>query len=76
MKAVSKSLLIATVATLGLGLAACKKDAAEEQADDVRAAAEATADAMEASGAPDAKADAVRASGEAKADRIEDKAKK
>jgi hypothetical protein len=51
VRALVKTCLLATVASLSLGLAACdsnKENAAEDAADSVRQSAEATADAIEA----------------------------
>lgn len=49
MKVVKKSIIIASVAALGLSLAACKKDTtAEPQADEASEAADAALDASDA----------------------------
>jgi hypothetical protein len=88
MKPIFKSALMASIIAMGLGLSACdskKENAAEDQAGEVRASTDATADAMEATAdamvdasasAIDSKAEAVRGAGEAKADAMEDKADK
>jgi uncharacterized protein YcfL len=81
-----KSAMMASVATLAFGLAACdskQENSAEDQAQSVRESSDAAADAIESQAAPvggaaeasaDAKADAVREAGDAKADAMEDKA--
>lgn len=86
MKTFMKGVMLASVATMALGLAACDsktENAAEDQAQSVREASDAAADAIESQAAPvggaaeasaDAKADAVREAGDAKADAMEDKA--
>jgi hypothetical protein len=86
MNTFMKSAMLASAATMMLGLAACdskQENAAEDQAQTVREASDAAADAMESQAAPvggaaeasaDAKADAVREAGDAKADAMEDKA--
>lgn len=82
MKAFMKGVMMASVATMALGLAACdskKEDAAEDRAQSVRESSDAAADKMESQAATvesttDAKADAVRKAGDAKADAMEDKA--
>ena len=50
MKPIFKSAMMASVVAMGLGLSACdsaKENDAEDQAGEVRASTEATADAME-----------------------------
>jgi uncharacterized protein YcfL len=86
MKTFMKGVMLASVATMALGLAACdssQENAAEDSAQSVREASDAAADAIESQAAPvggaseaamDAQADAVRESGDAKADAMEDKA--
>jgi hypothetical protein len=88
MKALTKSIALASVVAMGLGLSACdskQENAAESQADAVRDSSEAAADAIEsqaanatgaAEDAAEAKADAVRDTGDAKADKLEDQADK
>jgi len=88
MKKIMKGAMIASVAALGLSLAACdskKEEAAEATADAVEATTDATADAMDSQAAGmsgeakdmmNDKADAVRASGNTEADAIRDKADK
>ena len=88
MKTIFKSAMFASVAAMGLSLAACDsgaENAAEDQADVVRENADATSDAMEdkadkmggaAEDNMEAKAEAVDDAGEAKADAMEDKADK
>ena len=88
MKTFMKGVMLASVATMAFGLSACdskKENAAEDQAQSVREASDAAADAMESQAAPvggaaeasmDAKADAVREAGDAKADKMEDQADK
>jgi hypothetical protein len=77
-----KMIMLATVAALGLGVAACDsgaENAAESQAQDVRESSEAAADKIEAGPGGDVaddKADAVREAGDAKADKMEDAADK
>jgi len=85
---VLKGTMIATVAAMGLGLAACdskKENAAEDQAQAVRESGDAAADSIEATGEAmggaaehslEAKADAVRDAADKKADRMEDNADK
>lgn len=73
MKGIFKGAMMASVVAMGLGLSACdsaKENAAEDQADAVRASSEAAADTMED------KAEAVRETGEKKADKMEDQADK
>ncbi len=86
MTAFRKTVVIASIAALGLGLAGCKNNAekaADTQADVIRDSADATGDAIDqraeqmGDATEDAmknRADAIRASGEAKADAIEDAA--
>ncbi|MDB5725906.1 MAG: hypothetical protein JWQ16_2660 [Novosphingobium sp.] len=82
MKTFMKGVMMASVATMALGLAACdskKENSAEDQAQSVRESSDAAADKMESQAATveattDAKADAVRKAGDAKADAMEDKA--
>jgi hypothetical protein len=82
MKTLMKGVMMASVATMALGLAACdskKENSAEDAAQSVREASDAAADKMEGSAATaeasmDAKADAVREAGDAKADKLEDHA--
>jgi uncharacterized protein YcfL len=82
MKIFMKGVMLASVATMALGLAACdskKENSAEDQAQSVRESSDAAADKMESQAAnaestTDAKADAVREAGDAKADALEDKA--
>jgi uncharacterized protein YcfL len=84
MKTFMKGVMLASVATMALGLAACdskKENSAEDQAQSVRESSDAAADKMESQAATaesttDAKADAVREAGDAKADALEDKADK
>ncbi len=89
MNTFTKGAMLAPVLALGLGLAACdskQENAAEDQAQSVREASDAAADAIEnqadqtaapaAEASLDAKADAVRDAGEAKADAMEDQADK
>ena len=88
MKTIFKSAMIASVAAMGLSLAACDsaaENATEDTADVVRENADATSDAMEnqadkmggaAEDKMEAKAEAIDDAGEAKADAIEDKADK
>lgn len=75
MKVLTKSLLVASVAALGLSVAACKKDTVpEQQADEM---SDASADAMDPSGsASDTMVAPVRPSGEAKDGRAEEKPRK
>lgn len=73
MKNFTKSAMLAATVAMGLGLSACdskSENAAEGQAQDVREASEAAADAMESTAAD------VRESGDAKADAMEDNADK
>lgn len=86
MKTFTKGVMLTSIGALALGLAACdspQENAAEDQADTVREASEAAADAIEnqadtatgaAEDAMENKADAVRDAGEAKADKLEDQA--
>ena len=88
MKTIFKSAMIASVAAMGLSLAACDsaaENSAEDQADVVRENADATSDTMEnqadkmggaAEDMMENKAEAVDDAGEAKADKMEDKADK
>ncbi len=88
MKTIIKGIMIATLATAGLGLAACdskKENAAEDQAAAVRESPDATADAIDSKAdavggaseeALEHKADKIRESGDTKADAMEDKADK
>ena len=84
MKNFMKGVMLASVATMALGLAACdskKENSAEDAAQSVREASDAAADTMESQAATaessmDAKADAGRAAGDAKADKMEDRADK
>lgn len=84
MKFMMKSVMLASVAAMGLSVAACdskKENAEEAQAQDVREASDAAADAMESTAAASedavqAKADAVREKGDAKADAMENAADK
>lgn len=88
MKTFMKGVMLASVATMAFGLAACdsqKENAAEDQAQSVRESSDAAADAIESQAAPvggaaedaaDSRADAIRETGEAKADAMEDKADK
>jgi hypothetical protein len=78
----NKAIMLATVAALGLGVAACDGGAenkAESQAQEVRESSEAAADKMEQGVTNDAteeKAEAVREAGDEKADKMEDAADK
>jgi hypothetical protein len=86
MKSFTKAAMLVSVATVGLGLAACdskSENAAEDQAAIVREAGDATGDALDAaadatSGAAENalenKADAARSAADNKADRMEDAA--
>lgn len=88
MNTTIKGALVASLAVLGLSLAACQnkqEEAADKTADAVQMSSDAAADAMDASaasmsGAPaDAmndQADAVRASGNTEAKAIKDSAEK
>ena len=88
MKTILKSAMFASVAAMGLSLAACDSAAENKMEDDANATREAAdeqSDAMEAQadqmgGAAEdkmeAKAEAVDDAGEAKADAMEDKADK
>lgn len=86
MKIFTKSIALASVLAMGMGLAACdstQENAAESQADAVRESSEAAADAIEstnatgaAEDAAESRADAVRDAGDAKADKLEDQADK
>jgi uncharacterized protein YcfL len=77
-----KGVMLTSVVTMALGLAACdskQENSAEDQAQSVRESSDAAADKMESQAATaesttDAKADAVREAGDAKADALEDKA--
>lgn len=71
MKAVFKSVMFASFATLGLGLAACDspaENAMEDQAEAIDEAAEADADALED------QADAIEEAGEETKDSMEEAA--
>ena len=82
----TKTVMLASALAMGLGLAACdskQENSAEDQAQSVREASDAAADAIEsqaanatgtAEDAAESKADAVREAGDAKADKMEDKA--
>lgn len=73
MKKTFKSVVVLSVAALGLGLSACDSPAenkAEDQAQAVRKSADATGEALEEKG------EAVKEAGEAQADRMEDQADK
>jgi hypothetical protein len=88
MKTILKSAMFASVAAMGLSLAACDSgaenkmeadaNATREAADEQSDAIEAQADAVDgpAEDAMEAKAEAVDDAGEAKADAMEDKADK
>jgi hypothetical protein len=88
MKKYIKGAMIASMAVLGLSLAACeskKEEAAETTADAVAESSDAVADSLDSTAASmsgeaadkmNDKADAVRASGNTKADAIKDKAEK
>ena len=77
MKVLQKSIVVASVAALGLSLAACKKDTAtEQQVDEASEAGDAKAGALDASGsASDTMVAPVGPSGGAKAGQAEDKAR-
>ena len=88
MKTLIKGAVLASVAAMGFGLAACdskSENAAEDQAAIVRESGDAQGDALDAAadatsgpveGALENKADAVRSAADDKADRMEDQADK
>lgn len=88
MKSILKGAMIASVAAMGLGLAACdskQENAAEDQAQAVRESADATGDAMEEAGenmggasgaAMEEAGENMKNAGEKKADQMEDNADK